>query len=239
MDPGKVTELFKLYKVGTAKLWNGSTIFWQIDSQSRIRSGKIMAYDNQTGHRIKDNSIRVTWVHSYLKLEDFNLRQCFFGEHLLQCFPDKPVAIVESEKSALIASYFMPELLWIATGGSNGCFNSDAVKVLKSRSVILVPDLGMMEKWAQKLPLLEHCSSVFITDRLEKMATENQIKRGLDIADFLEEFAKIEAKKTSDFDKKPPSEWSDKEVLEHMIQENPYIKTMMEELDLVLVPSEK
>lgn len=38
------------------------------------------------------------------------MKQCLFGEHLLLQYPTKPVAIVESEKSALIASHFMPDL---------------------------------------------------------------------------------------------------------------------------------
>lgn len=262
-------KLFDLYKVGTSVLWGGSTVFWQIDLQNKVRAGKIMAYDPNTGHRIKDDNCRVTWVHSYLKLNPFNLRQCFFGEHLFSMFPDKTIAIVESEKSALIAAHFMPELLWIATGGSNGCFNSEAVKSLQNRTVLLVPDLGMTEKWRQKLELLKPiCNSVFITDRLEKIASPEQIERGLDIADFLEEFSKSNENSSQDQDKsnekhlqsdgksrkkhfeitpeilknlseKPPVEWSDEEVLANMMLENPALKTMVEELELELIPSDK
>jgi hypothetical protein len=80
-------RLFALYKVGTSKKWGGSTIFWQIDVNGNVRTGKIMKYDDKTGHRIKEPHSLVTWVHSELKLPDFTLRQCFFGEHLLT---DKP-----------------------------------------------------------------------------------------------------------------------------------------------------
>jgi hypothetical protein len=52
------------------------------------------------------------------------------------------VALVESEKSALIASHFLPQYLWIATGGKNGAFNKEAMSVLKNRQVLLFPDLG-------------------------------------------------------------------------------------------------
>ena len=76
-------RLFALYKVGTSKKWGGSTIFWQIDVNGNVRTGKIMKYDDKTGHRIKEPHSLVTWVHSELKLPDFTLRQCFFGEHLL------------------------------------------------------------------------------------------------------------------------------------------------------------
>ena len=46
-------ELISKYYIGTSKYWNGSTVFWQIDIQGKIRTGKIMLYDSGTGKRIK------------------------------------------------------------------------------------------------------------------------------------------------------------------------------------------
>ncbi len=40
-----------------------------------------------------------------------------FGEHLLPMNRGKPVAIVESEKTALVAAYYLPEYVWLASGG--------------------------------------------------------------------------------------------------------------------------
>ena len=37
-------------------------------------------------------------------MTDFRLNQCFFGEHLLPNIRDKPVALVESEKTATFSS---------------------------------------------------------------------------------------------------------------------------------------
>ena len=45
----------------------------------------------------------------------------------------RTVALVESEKSALIASFYLPQYLWIATGGKNGAFNKEAMNMLKNR----------------------------------------------------------------------------------------------------------
>ena len=122
--------------------WPGATVFWQIDVTGRIRAGKVMAY-GENGHRVKDSQFtRVSWVHSLLKLPDFHLTQCFFGEHLLSTNPSAKVVIVESEKSAIICTHFFPSLIWIATGGKAGCFNADASKELRERDVLLLPDLG-------------------------------------------------------------------------------------------------
>lgn len=114
-------------------------------------------------------------------------RQCFFGEHLLtDKTTTKTIAIVESEKTAIIATHFISDFVWLATGGMNGCFNKDAVEVLSGREVVLVPDLGATDKWKSKLPLLQSiCKQVLVSSILEDNATDEQKANGLDIADFL------------------------------------------------------
>ena len=59
-------KLMAKYKVGTSKHWNGATVFWQMDYQNRVRTGKIMLYNPTTGKRIKEPYNHVTWVHSIL-----------------------------------------------------------------------------------------------------------------------------------------------------------------------------
>jgi hypothetical protein len=86
--------------------------------------------------------------------DDFNLQQCFFGEHLMNTYPEKTVAIVESEKSAIISSCILPEIIWIAAGSLNG-LSVEKCKVLKNRNVILYPDLGAYEKWSEKAEKLQ------------------------------------------------------------------------------------
>ena len=133
------SELMQRYNVGSSKHWTGATVFWQVDISGRIRTGKVMLYDPENGRRIKEPHNYITWVHSLLKMEKFHLRQCLFGEHLLPSDSHRTVALVESEKSALIASYFLPQYLWIATGGKNGAFNREAMSVLKNRQVCSFP----------------------------------------------------------------------------------------------------
>jgi len=110
----QVDKAINMYNIGTSSRWNGgTTIFWQIDTNNKVRTGKLIKYDNN-GHRIKNHN---NWVHSVLNIENFNLKQCLFGEHLLSQFPNKTIGIVESEKTAIIASVFLTDLLWLATGG--------------------------------------------------------------------------------------------------------------------------
>jgi len=149
-----------------------------------IRTGKIMQYNAETGKRIKEPISKITWVHSCLKINDFNLAQCLFGEHLLQD-TTKIVAIVESEKTAIIASICLPEYIWLACGGLEQ-LSMEKCKCLYNRTVVLFPDLKGLEKWEIKAFELQHiCRNVYISDYLERYATAEERAQGLDIADFL------------------------------------------------------
>lgn len=180
------------YLIGTSKHWNGSTTFWQIDQNGHIRTGKIMHYNPNTGHRTKQPYSLITWVHKVLKLENFQLSQCFFGEHLLSIYPDKQISVVESEKTAIIASVYFPQFIWLATGGKNGCkwTSQEVFKVLKGRKVILWPDINAYDDWAKRAEALKnHGYHVAVSDLLEKNASEKERASGWDLADFLIQFS--------------------------------------------------
>ena len=183
-------RLFHLYNVGATRSMNGEAVFWQVDVKGCIRTGKIMRYGND-GHRIKeDGLVNFMWAHRMKSMVanpgDFNLMQCFFGEHLLPVYPNSKVMIVESEKSAIIASHYYPQFLWLATGGCCGCLNQTASQVLKGREVWLVPDLDAEDSWRGKLSMLRTITTtVGIVSTLSDMATPEQKAAKLDIADFL------------------------------------------------------
>lgn len=166
------------YALGSTK--KREVIFWQIDSERKVRTGKIMGYD-ECGHRQTIN-----WVHSLLKKqgaikEDFNLSQCLFGEHLLtqEENKDKPIALVESEKSAVICSIEFPQYVWLATGGKSQ-LNARA-DTLKGRKVVAIPDADAVEAWEearQKYPFISLSNLFADLDEEEK-------KSGLDLADLV------------------------------------------------------
>jgi hypothetical protein len=176
-------KLIRKYFIGTSMNCNKATIFWQIDIKGRIRTGKIMLYNASTGRRVKNSAIPVNWVHKHIKQPDFVLNQCLFGEHLL-INNSKPVAVVESEKTAIIASAYMPEFIWVATGSKQN-LTSKLCKILKGRDVFLWPDLNAYHDWKEKAQLIPYLKNAQISDLIEKKATESERSAGLDIADFL------------------------------------------------------
>lgn len=150
----QILESTLKYMLGTTR--DGRTIYWQVDKDDRVRAGKIIAYGDD-GHRIKNGDPRlngrpdVDWAHARLKRDgrlpnDWELTQCLFGEHLLNRYPDLPVAVVESEKSAIVCSLAYPSFLWLACGGIGQLSEAKALP-LRGRTVTLFPDRDGVDKW--------------------------------------------------------------------------------------------
>jgi len=185
------------YRVGTSKYKDGATVFFFIDEAQQVRRGKVMLYDPLTGKRKR--SVNPTWVHHLLRLDN-KPEQCLFGLHLLNEYLTKTIAVVESEKTAIIMSIIVPKYLWMATGGLSSLKPKMFIP-LKNRNVILYPDAGKggtlgtpYEQWEQKLSVLqEYVSDIALSDLLERKATEDQKIAGFDIADyFVSETEKIQ-----------------------------------------------
>ena len=172
-------------------------IFLQIDQDNQCRTGKIMQYNPATGHRIKDPNKpgRINWLHSVLKRRkqlppDWQLTQCLFGEHLLPQHQDKTVALVESEKTAIICSAMMPQYLWLATGGKSG-LTSERLSSLKGRKIIVFPDIDAFKDWQQKIFTFPHLD-IRISRLLEDNATPADRAAHIDLADWILKYLETE-----------------------------------------------
>ncbi len=203
---------FGKYNICSAKYWRYkggmSTCFVQIDAEGRGRQVKVMCYDPDTGRRLHSEAVAERWgekTGSYYTPQrqenkvaflgkriigkpEANLRQCFFGEHLLKKYPGAEVRIVESEKTAMVCDIYMrgENIVWLATGGKNGCRWSDyeTYKVLAGRRTVLWPDLGCYEAWSEVAgDMRRHGLDVEVSDFMEKKCTQAEKDQGLDIAD--------------------------------------------------------
>lgn len=202
----KANELVGRYRIGSSKHWPGAVVFWQIDAAGKVRTGKIMLYNRHTGKRVKEPINHITWAHSLLvgskqfavgsqastaccqpATANFSLQQCLFGEHLLTENPGLPVAIVESEKTAIMASAMLPGFVWLAAGSLNN-LNPRICKVLQYRQVLLFPDLMAYDKWKAKAALLQRelpGTTFKVFAALEKFANDDEKSKGLDLGDLV------------------------------------------------------
>jgi hypothetical protein len=165
-DAETVQGLIDRYGLGTTR--DGSCIFWQADEHARIRTGKVIRYQ-EDGHRQKD--IPPFFIHTKLKVE--HIEQCLFGLHLLN-YTTGPIGLVESEKTAVIMSGRLQDYTWMATGGKS---NLSKVHVLKGGKVVAFPDTDAYDEWKERLSPY----GFKVSNALQQHVSEP----GYDLADFV------------------------------------------------------
>ncbi len=178
----KVKNVIDKYKIGTSKHWTGSTIFWQIDNQNNVHHGKVMLYNINDGKRAKNNEGKgyISSVRSVLKLNDFNLKQCLFGLHLVNN-ETKYIAVVESEKTAIVMSIIMPEYIWLSTGSLTG-FKYENLQPIRKYNIVAFPDKDCFNTWQTKAnELKKYGFKINVSDVLEN----SNLPKGSDIADIV------------------------------------------------------
>ncbi|MEP5254328.1 MAG: DUF6371 domain-containing protein [Winogradskyella arenosi] len=129
----KKTDLVKkMYYIGTTK--DLGTVFWNINRDTKAQKAKVSYY--------KPNGKRTKYFKVPYKNQD-GYHSCLFGEHLLDITEnkDKPVMLVESEKTAIVCAMHFTEYVWLAYGGITGLTN-DKIRVLTNRKVVLIPDMS-------------------------------------------------------------------------------------------------
>ena len=180
----RIEEVLNCYCVGHGK--NGHTIFWQLDEQGRLRTGKMMKY-REDGHRDKEAKWNFDWIHATLSRHWDAERQemtdeppypfpylydpskqephiTFFGMHLLNKWKrkdiDQTVCIVESEKTALLMAIAYGnhvKQVWIACGGLEMLTRERLQPIIdQRRRIVLYPDRDGIKKWQQKAEQLHY-----------------------------------------------------------------------------------
>ena len=159
-SPKELARVYEAYAIGATR--DGGVIFWQVDINMKVRTGKIMHYGVDGKRKGNPNWVHTKLIYNRIIPDDWTLSQCFFGEHLLNG-NTHTVCIVESEKTAIVMSLFYPQYVWIATGGCS-MLNADKCKVLKGRKVIVYPDSGKLDEWTEKMKATDGFSYTMVKD---------------------------------------------------------------------------
>lgn len=189
-------ELRRKFCIGSnSDLWPNSTVFWLLGTDGTPYGAQVVLYDSGTGKRQKNG-----WIHTALKsrfakneqvlpdwLESYEHAAKYpfpFGLHLLNNGQAKPIAIVESAKTAIIMTAIQPKALWLAIGGLS-YLNEQRLKKLRGLDIVLYPDLGGFEQWKDKADKLKEKGYMIVTsDLLENSSGVQNSKKRYDIADF-------------------------------------------------------
>lgn len=163
----RVESVLLSYAVGHS--YKGHTIFWQIDHEAHVHTGKMMKY-LPDGHR--DKTQNPDWIHATLARkrnaddswphpdlynpDEQQMRPCLFGLHLVHAQNIKrwEVNIVESEKTAIIMAIAQGTShgLWMATGGLQ-FLKPEVLKPLfdLKLNIVLHPDHDGDQRWRKKM----------------------------------------------------------------------------------------
>ena len=177
-----LSNLYDIRGIKTGYL-KDAVLFPYIDYNNDFITAKIVQYNSITGKRNKD--LHANNFHSYKPIKNqlgFDIEKkiekpytCFFGEHLVPN-NNKPVVIVEAEKTAIILSMLFEDIVFIATGGAANLKNKD-YSFLLNRDVYLYPDSGV-KSWAE----IGKKRNWFVSEILEAP----EVKEGDDVVDYIE-----------------------------------------------------
>lgn len=167
----RAKEVCEKYQIGITE--NRDAIFWLIDIDGIIRTGKVIQFPKDEFHKKG-----TYFLHKQYK-KNFNLQQIPFGSHLTSIPQnlEKPICVVESEKTAVVASLFLPANLWISVGSVN---NLRQLGHLKNREFVLYPDKGeAFNNWITKAKEMK------LQFTMDKTVENSNLEEGSDFADYL------------------------------------------------------
>lgn len=159
----RILKVLEEYRIGHSR-W-GFTVFWQIDKEGRVRTGKMMKYKTD-GHRDKESQYNFDWVHSLMNRQHLidtdkvEVKPCLFGLHLLDKYKGADVCIVESEKTAIIMAIAYGnhvKQVWMACGGIQNISKEKLAPIMKEgRRIVLYPDRDGVKEWEKKAHELDY-----------------------------------------------------------------------------------
>lgn len=201
------------------------TCFPYIDKEGRICDIKIMRYDGLK--RVREGYSVKYFARGVLHKEKYETAPCLFGMQFLT--NEKPVVIVESEKTALLYSVVNPDVVCIATGGYS-LLNEERARILKGYDVKIFFDEDVTaESRRSKIELLQmFCNSVSEPTAEEEYRIRNCGKKS-DVGDVVIQDLCLDKLP------KPTAITNKNQVFDAMAKENPLLLTLKQRFDLQIV----
>ena len=129
------------------KLVNGhyGTVLPRINRNNKVVGGSVLYFNTDSGAILQREPL-VEHLYSWYCFDYYTDDEVFFGEHLLS---NKPVAIVQEEKTALLGTLAEPAVDWLAVG--EGCnLTNGMMSKLAGRRVILFPNDISCDFWKEQ-----------------------------------------------------------------------------------------
>jgi hypothetical protein len=161
-------------------------------------------------------------------------RASLFGLHLLKMYHQRPIALTESPKSALIGYALQPQMNWLATGDVKD-MDINILRPLKGKRVMVFPTNHSYYDWLKVAKQVDFCQIV-VSDMMEGYKSDWL----RDIGDLLLDDFRRNGEQVTPTKKEPQPaivvQISPKQrILNDMIASNPAIGTLVSNLNLQIV----
>lgn len=166
-----------------------------IDHEGQKRSKTSWVHSVLTYRLKKSGTPLPDWLVEYNKNGECS--PCLFGLPQLLTAPiDTPIAIVEAPKTAIVCTHYLPDFIWLAVGALS-YLNAARLAPIRGRRIMLFPDLNAYDDrvneqgkkvkgWLSRADELQaNGFDIEVSGYLEQVASEEQKKKGFDLADFL------------------------------------------------------
>ena len=139
--------IMRFHLGAVTKLVNGhhGTVLPRISRNDKVVGGSVLYFDTDSGVALRRESL-VEHLYSWYCFDYYTDDEVFFGEHLLS---NKPVAIVQEEKTALLGTLAEPSIDWLAVGEGRN-LTDDMMAKLEGKRVVLFPDDMNYDYWTEK-----------------------------------------------------------------------------------------
>lgn len=206
----EVKKVVEHYRLGTIAngYRAGAVTFPFIDLNQNIRAVQVKQFDPENHtigtdflHSILEKHYKrnkqpiPVWLSEYIKQE--KRVSSLFGAHLLSKYPHNPIALVEAPKTAIYGTLYFglpktkTDMIWLAVYNKSS-FSLDKITPLQGRTIFVFPDLSenkeTYNEWklkAQQFALKLPQTKFIFSNLLERYASEEDKKKGIDIADVL------------------------------------------------------
>lgn len=158
-----------------------------------------------------------------------------FGLHLTKTYPDRPIAITETHRAALIGYALQPSMNWLATGCNVMDMDINILRPLKGQSLVVFPSNHSYYDWRKVANEVDFCN-IIVSDMMESTSTDWV----QDIGDLL-----LSDYRSNTGDMSEPTTTTEQVItmeispsqkaLNDMIEHNPSIGLLVEKLSLEVV----
>ena len=239
------------------------TICWNITPDGKVLGGQVIGFDvngrvknpwlesMMATHSYEDISLMgwtgfqndVTSISDFLSSDlgtgdlpyIYKETPSLFGLHLTKTYPDRPIALTENHRAALIGYALQPDMNWLATGCNVRDLDINILRPLKGKSMVVFPTNHNYYDW-QKLARQADWCNIIVSDMMESTSTDWICDIGdILLADYRANNCDVSEPMTEPQQVIEVEILPSQKALNDMVEHNPSIGLLVEKLSLEVV----